>query len=73
MYRPILIGIMLLLLIGCASTKNEHSSKRGLMLLSVNEQPRNAKFASPKYQSKLQKNRKQHQRDNHRSYKRALK
>ncbi|MFN8206269.1 MAG: hypothetical protein U0T82_02520 [Bacteroidales bacterium] len=71
MYKWLLIGLVSLFLCGCASSNNSSSSKRSLMLIDMREQPRNAKFSSPKYQAKMKKNQKHNRRENHRSYKRA--
>lgn len=71
MYKYLLIFIIGLMCFGCSSTNGIHSSKRSLMLLDFYEQPRNAKFASPHYQAKLHKSRKQHQRDNQKTYRRS--
>lgn len=71
MVRYFLIIGTFLLLTSCGTSTKSHTNKRGLMLLEITDLPRNAKFASPKYQQKLHKSMKKHHRASQQRYKRA--
>ncbi len=73
MIRYILIIIVAIALTSCGTSTKSLSTNRGLMLLDQTELPRNAKFVSPRYQQKLKKSQKKHQRAARKRYKRAAK
>ena len=71
MVRYIIIILSIILFISCGTSTKSQTGNRSLMLMEVTDLPRNAKFASPRYQQKLKKSMKQHHRASKKRYKRA--
>lgn len=69
MRKFFLMFLIAALLVGCGTSTK--STKRGLMLMELEDMPRNAKFTSPKYQQRLKKSQKHYQKSRKKSYKRA--